>query len=117
DLDSCMGSAQPDICLGNRGHPDEVVSSRKEGCESRGERSVTTNRHRHRRCDQLLLSNVHLEISLRIRLGKSARKRGVAHFSVCDENVVSYPYCFECVAVCCPSRYLFAQFVARQCER
>ena len=71
------------------GHPDEVVGAGEERGEGRGERPVAAHAQPHRRGDQLLLGDEHLEVAVGMGLGEQVGEGGVAHLAVERDDVAA----------------------------
>jgi len=80
---------QADAGPGDSRHPDEVVGPGEEGGEGRGERPVAAHADTHRRGDQLLLGDVHLEVPAGVRLGEKVGIGRVADLAVHRHHVVT----------------------------
>jgi len=70
DLDPGVRADETDIGLGDGRDPDEIVGPGEKRREGGGEWPVAADGDPHRRRDQLLLGDVHLEIPLGVRLGE-----------------------------------------------
>ena len=73
----------------DRRHADEVVGAREERGEARRERAPAARLEADGRSEHLLLGDVHLEVSLRVRLLEDLGERRVRHLTVDRDDVAA----------------------------
>ena len=112
-----MRAAERHRRAAHRRHAHEVVRTRQECGEGRGERPPADRLQAHGGRDHLLLRDVHLEVAVGERLRELVRERRVRHLAVESDDV--RPRRAECckrVAVRLPRRDLLPDLVARKLE-
>ena len=113
DLHAGVRADQADAGPGDGGHPDEVVGPGKERGEGRGERPVAAHAETHRRGDQLLLGDVHLEVPLGMGLGELVGEGRVTDLTVHGDYIGARPERGERVPVGLAGGHLLAALVDR----